>query len=139
MRHLFQLKKGKNLKIEELVQADNIRARLYQNVCRFFQNYDFLVCPSSSVVPFTHETKWVKQINNKTFDNYVSWLMICGCLSLVNCPCIAIPTSIAENGAPIGVQIIAPPHEELKLLKFAKTIESEINISKLLPINPNNE
>ncbi len=136
---LWNIKKGKNLKIEELVQADNIRARLYQNVCEFFQNYDFLVCPSSSVVPFTHETKWVKQINNKTFDNYVSWLMICGCLSLVSCPCIAIPTSIAENGAPIGVQIMAPPHEELKLLKFAKTIESEINISELLPINPNNE
>ena len=136
---IWNINKGKNLKIEELVQADNIRARLYQNVCQFFQNYDFLVCPSSSVVPFTHETKWVKQINNKVFDNYVSWLMICGCLSLVNCPIISIPTSISENGAPIGIQIMARPHEEAKLLKFAKSIENEINISALLPVSPNNE
>ena len=61
------------------------------------------------MVPFTHQTRWVQQINNKVFDNYVSWLMICSCLSLVNCPCLALPTSIAKNGAPIGIQIIAPP------------------------------
>ena len=136
---IWNINKGKNLKIKELVKADTIRAKLYQNVCQFFQNYDFLVCPSSSVVPFTHETKWIKQINNKVFDNYVSWLMICGCLSLVSCPIIAIPTSISENGAPIGIQIMAKPHEEAKLLKFAKSLESQINISTLLPVNPSNE
>ena len=65
--------------------------------------------------------------------------MICGCLSLVSCPIIAIPTSISENGAPIGIQIMAKPHEEAKLLKFAKSLESQINISTLLPVNPSNE
>ena len=40
------------------------------------------------------------------------------------------------NGTPIGIQIVAPPYQELKLLKFAKEIEKEINISNLLPIDP---
>ena len=97
-------------------------------VSKFFNDHDFLICPSSSVVPFTHQTRWVKQIENKTFDNYVSWLMICGCISLINCPSLSIPTSIAKNGAPIGIQIIAPPYQEEKLLNFAKSIEKEINI-----------
>ena len=65
--------------------------------------------------------------------------MICGCLSLVNCPCLSIPTSISKNGAPIGIQIIAPPFQELKLINFAKKIENEINISEMLPINLKNE
>ena len=65
--------------------------------------------------------------------------MICGCMSLVNCPCLSIPTSIAKNGAPIGIQIIAPPYQEEKLLNFAKSIENEINISELLPIDPKHE
>ena len=135
---IWNIEKGKNLDVSDIVKADNIRARIYQNIANFFNEFDFLVCPSSSVVPFNYETKWVKQINEKTFDNYVSWLMICGSLSLVNCPCISLPTSIAENGAPIGIQIIAPPHHEEKLLKFAKSLETEINIADLVPINPKN-
>lgn len=136
---IWNIEKGKNLKIDELIKAETIRANLYKNVYNFFNDYDFLICPSSSVVPFDYNTKWVKKIDNTEFDNYVSWLMICGCLSLVNCPCISIPASMAKNGAPIGIQIVAPPQEELKLLSFAKTIEDEINISQLLPIDPRDE
>ena len=136
---IWNIEKGKRLKVTDIVKAENIRVKLYQNISNFFSDYDFLVCPSSSVVPFTHQIRWVKKINNKVFDNYVSWLMICGCLSLVNCPCLALPTSIAKNGAPIGIQIIAPPYQEEKLLNFAKSIEKEINISELLPIDPKHE
>ncbi len=135
---IWNIEKGKSLNIADFVRAENIRTRLYENISQFFKDFDFLICPSSSVVPFSFETNWVKKINNKEFDNYVSWLMICGCLSLINCPSVALPTSIAKNGAPIGVQIIAPPYEEAKLLNFAKSIENEINISKIIPIDPRN-
>ena len=63
--------------------------------------------------------------------------MICASISLTNCPSIAIPTSISKNGAPIGIQIVAPPFEDLKLLEFAKNLESEINIAAMLPISSN--
>ena len=136
---IWNIEKGKNLTVNEIIKAENIRVKLYKNISKFFNDHDFLICPSSSVVPFTHQTRWVKQIENKTFDNYVSWLMICGCISLINCPSLSIPTSIAKNGAPIGIQIIAPPFKELKLLNFAKKIENEINISEMLPINFKND
>ena len=136
---IWNIEKGKNLKVEDLIKAENIRNSLYTNISNFFNDYDFLICPSSSVVPFSYDTKWVKKINNHEFNNYVSWLMICGCISLTNCPSIAIPTSVSQNGAPIGIQIVAPPFADMKLLEFAKGLEDEINIAKMLPINPNNE
>ena len=113
--------------MDDLIKADNIRKKLYENIIHFFNDHDFLICPSSSVAPFSHDTKWVKKINQHEFNNYVSWLMICGSVSLTNCPSIAIPTSISQNSAPIGIQIIAPPFEDLKLLEFAKNLEDEIS------------
>ena len=136
---IWNIEKGKSLKVEDLIKAENIRNSLYTNISNFFNDYDFLICPSSSVVPFSYDTKWVKKINNHEFNNYVSWLMICGCISLTNCPSIAIPTSVSQNGAPTGIQIVAPPFADMKLLEFAKGLEDEINIAKMLPINPNNE
>ena len=49
--------------------------------------------------------------------------MIAASISLTGCPSLALATSFSNNGAPFGIQIISAPHEEEKLLKFAKTIE----------------
>ena len=136
---IWNIEKGKNLEVDDLIKAENIRSKLYANISNFFTNHDFLICPSSSVAPFNYDTKWVKKIDNHEFNNYVSWLMICGCISLTNCPSLAIPTSISQNGAPIGIQIVALPYEDLKLIEFAKSLEKEINIASMLPVNPSNE
>ena len=61
--------------------------------------------------------------------------MIAACISLTGCPSISISTSFSKEGAPYGVQIVAPPHQEAKLLSFAKTIEEAINISNMIPTN----
>ena len=73
------------------------------------------------------------------FDNYVSWLMIAASISLTGCPSIALATSFSKNNAPFGVQIIAAPYQEQKLINFSKSIEDNINISDIIPININNE
>ena len=85
------------------------------------------------------QNKWVKKVEDTTFDNYVSWLMIAASISLTNCPSIALATSFSKDNAPFGIQIVAPPHEEQKLINFAKSLEENINISDMVPININNE
>lgn len=132
---LWNIKKGKSLSIDHLVKAENIRKDIYQKTQVFFEKFDFLVVPSSVVTPFDIKETWVKNVEGKKLNNYVSWLMIAAAVSLTGCPSIAIPTSFSKKGAPIGVQVIAPPHEEKKLLQFVKTIEEEINISSMIPKN----
>ena len=132
---LWNVKKGKSLSIDQLVYADKVRASIYKKMISFFNNYDFLIAPSSAVTPFDLSKKWVKKIGSSNFDNYVSWLMITACISLTGCPSIALSTAISKNGAPFGIQIVAAPHQEEKLLKFAKIIESNINISQLIPVD----
>ena len=122
-----------------MLEAEKARAGIYKNTIKFFDKFDFLIVPSSIVPPFNSQDKWVKKVEDTTFDNYVSWLMIAASISLTNCPSIALATSFSKDNAPFGIQIVAPPHEEQKLINFAKSLEENINISDMVPININNE
>ena len=135
---LWNIEEGRKIKIDDLIKAEKNRARIYNNAITFFEKFDFLIVPSSAVPPFNTEEKWVKKIENTTYENYVSWLMIAASVSLTGCPSLALATSFSNKGAPFGIQIIAAPHEEDKLLKFAKTIEDNINIVDLIPTNIKN-
>ena len=132
---LWNIEEGKKLKVDDLIKAEDSRTRIYNNSMEFFDKFDFLIVPSSAVPPFNSKEKWVKKIENTTYSNYVSWLMIAASISLTGCPSLALATSFSNNGAPFGIQIISAPHEEEKLLKFAKTIEESINIADLVPID----
>ena len=122
-----------------MLEAEKARAGIYNDTMKFFDKFDFLIVPSSIVPPFNSQNKWVKKVEGTTFDNYVSWLMIAASISLTNCPSIALATSFSKDNAPFGIQIVAPPHEEQKLINFAKSLEENINISDMVPININNE
>ena len=123
---IWNIQKGSQLKINDLVKAEEHRLKIYLSTISFFDKFDFLVAPSSIVPPFSNNEKWVRKVENSVFDNYVSWLMVVACISLTGCPSLAIPTSFSSNNAPIGIQIVAPPHQESKLLSFAKSIEDNI-------------
>ena len=136
---VWNINKAKAINIDELLEAEKARAIIYNNTMKFFDKFDFLITPSSIVPPFNSQEKWVKKVEDTTFDNYVSWLMIAASISLTNCPSIALATSFSKDNAPFGIQIVAPPHEEQKLINFAKSLEENINISDMVPININNE
>ncbi len=136
---IWNIEKGIKVTIEDLIKAEKIRAKIYIDTMNFFDKYDFLIVPSSIVTPFDSKNKWVKEVEGKHFDNYVSWLMIAACISLTSCPSLALSTSFSRDNAPFGIQIVAAPHQEQKLINFAKSIEDNINISNIIPINVNNE
>ena len=136
---IWNINKGRELQLDQLVRAEISRAKIYNNAMNFFDKFDFLIVPSSVVTPFAAQEKWVKKVEGVIFNNYVSWLMIAASISLTGCPSLALATSISKNGAPFGIQIVAAPHEEKKLLRFANILEENVNISDIIPINSNNE
>ena len=136
---IWNINKAETITIDNLREAEKIRANIYSNTMKFFDKFDLLIVPSAIVPPFNSQEKWVKKVEDTTFDNYVSWLMIAASISLTSCPSIAIATSFSKDNAPFGIQIVAPPYQEQKLINFAKSLEENINISDMVPININNE
>ena len=130
---VWNIEKGNGLKVSDLVKAEEIRKKIYENTINYFKEYDLLISPSSIVPPFRNDINWVKKVGNTEFDNYVSWMMIAACISLTSCPSLAMATSFSLDGCPFGVQLVASPNREDVLLSFAKELEDNINIKSLLP------
>jgi amidase len=115
---------GEALTPADLDRAYTTRAALFQRVAAFFRRYDFLVCPTTQVLPFPVEIDWPRTIEGVPMHDYLEWMQSCAQLTVTGCPALSMPNGTAPDGRPIGVQIVAPVREERRLLSFAKLVEA---------------
>ena len=119
---------------DEIIIAEKIRQDLFIKVDRFFEEYDFLICPTCSVLPFDIETPFVKEIDGVVCKTYIDWFAITFALTLTSCPIISLPVGFSSHGLPVGIQIMSKPRQEDKLLAFAKVLEEKVSVNKNSPI-----
>jgi amidase len=116
--------KGLDQSGSAVAQAEVNHLAIYQRMLTFFADHDFLVLPSTQVLPFDKDLDWVREIEGVVFDNYLQWMEICFVISLTACPVISIPCGFSANGLPVGLQIIGPPGQDLAVLKLAHAFET---------------
>ena len=119
---------------DEIITAEKIRQDLFIKVDRFFEEYDFLICPTCSVLPFDIETPFVKEIDGVACKTYIDWFAITFALTLTSCPIISLPVGFSSHGLPVGIQIMSKPRQEDRLLAFAKVLEEKVSVNKNSPI-----
>ena len=119
---------------DDIITAEKIRQDLFIKVDRFFEEYDFLICPTCSVLPFDIETPFVKEIDGVLCKTYIDWFAITFALTLTSCPIISLPVGFSSHGLPVGIQIMSKPRREDKLLAFAKVLEEKVSVNKNSPI-----
>jgi amidase len=133
---VWNIEEGLKLTAIEIGEADRQRCRLYEKMARFFATHDLLILPTAVTTAFPVEMKYLEEIDGVKLENYVSWLVLTFALTLTNCCCLSIPVGLSSEGLPIGLQIVAPPFSEDKLLAFAAIVEREIAFASQLPIAP---
>ena len=129
---IWNIEKGLALKVEDIIRAEQARARLLQNILAFFEQHDLLLCPTAIVPPFDVDMRYVEEVNDQRFDNYIEWLSIAFPATLCSCPAVSVPAGFTTSGLPVGLQIIGPPRAEGRVLAAASLIER----AGLTPINP---
>ena len=127
---------GFGLKSIDIIRAEKIRQKLLVNMENFFKKHDFLICPSTSVSPFSVETPFVKEIQGKKCETYVDWFSITFAITMTSCPTLNIPCGFTETGLPIGIQVVGPLGSEVRLLSFGLKLQEIFRISENLPISP---
>jgi len=113
----------------EICTANENRQRIYREFMDFFDQYDFLVCPSTQVLPFDVEWDFVEKIGDRNMKDYLEWMSICCILSTVGLPIISMPCGFSKQGLPVGLQIIGKPQADLEVLQLAKAFEAASRIS----------
>ncbi len=126
---------GYNVTSKDIIKAEKVRKSLLDSVNLFFNENDFLICPSSSIEPFDTEKKFITEIDGKQCKSYIDWFAITFALTMTGCPIISLPCGFTKNRLPVGIQIMAKPRKESQLLSFAYFLESNLKMNDKVPID----
>jgi amidase len=133
---IWNIEKGLKLTGAEIATAEAQRGAMYQRTLEFFKTYDLLLCPATIVAAFPVEQRYLAECNGVTFDSYIDWLAIVYAITNVCCPAISIPAGFTREMLPVGLQIVAPPRGEARLLAGACFAEGLLGYRDITPIDP---
>ncbi len=133
---VWQVEKGMALTAGEIGRAAIARTQLCRRVVDWFADYDLLALPAAIVPPFDVDIRYIEEVEGHCFDNYVDWIYITYAITLTGCPAISVPCGFTESGLPIGLQLVASPFQEARLLSFAAKLEEILDLGKLTPLTP---
>ena len=102
----------------------------------FFDTYDLLLCPSTIVAAFPIEERYLAECNGTKFDTYIDWLAIAYAVTLTCCPALSLPCGFTSEQLPVGLQVVAAPKREDRVLVGAKLLEDVLGIRNSVPITP---
>jgi Asp-tRNA(Asn)/Glu-tRNA(Gln) amidotransferase A subunit family amidase len=104
--------------LDEFLSASTERDRLRAKILLRVADIPILLSPVSSAPAFAHgEGTWFGPAGYRETMRASQWL------NLTGFPAISLPAAFSSDGLPIGVQLIARPHEEHLLLGVAAQLE----------------
>ena len=66
----------------------------------------------------------------KKVNTFLTFIKDCDPVSVVGYPAITVPAGYSGTGLPIGLQIVASPFEEPKLIQIAHAFEQGTKVRK---------
>ncbi|MDB5431213.1 MAG: amidase [Caulobacter sp.] len=121
---VYELEMGVRLSAMDITAAAHERALWSQSVQRLFARYDYLISPTAQMFPFPIETRWPTEIAGVSMRTYHEWMKGVCMITMTGCPSLAVPAGFSPQGLPMGLQIIAPVHQEMACLQLGAAYEA---------------
>ncbi len=121
---IWETESGLNLSAMDVYKASAIRSRWYAYLSSLYEQYDYLLLPSTQVFPFDADCHWPKSINGKSMDTYHRWMEVSIMATLAGLPVMNVPVGFNDKGLPTGLQIMGPYQQDLAVLKLAYAYQS---------------
>lgn len=132
---VWNLEKGINLTVDEVLRAERTRARIYADMVSFFRRFDILACPTVAVPPFPVAQAYPTEIAGEKLQTYIDWMFLTFVITLTGCPAISVPCGFTASGLPVGLQLVGRPHGDHELLAAARIFEqARGDLSPPLPV-----
>ncbi|MER8949868.1 amidase [Mesorhizobium sp. M0809] len=110
--------RGREITAEQLFNAWQTRERLARTLNQFHQQYDLLITPQLSVTAFE------AGINQpRRFSSWMSWTPFAYPFNLTHQPAAALPCGFTADGLPVALQIVAPRHEDRRVVRASRAFE----------------
>ena len=119
---------GLKLTAIDIAAAEQTRQEVYHRFRRLFERFDILLTPTAPVKPYPLEMNFPDQLNGRKFENYIDWIAPAFLITLVSLPAASAPAGLAQDGLPVGIQIVAPRFEEPRILSLASLIQRQSGV-----------
>lgn len=98
--------------------AQKVRTLIQRDFARVFEEVDVLVSPTAPTTAF--------KFGDKIDDPMAMYLNDVATIpaNLAGVPAMSVPNAVSSEGLPIGFQIIAPAHHDLKMYQAAALVEA---------------
>lgn len=118
------IRAGAPLTGADVARAYRQRTTLAETMREFFRDHDVLALPVSAVPPFPADQEFPTSINGEEQPDYLAWMASAYLITVTGCPAISVPAGTTSDGLPVGLQLVAPHGEDLRLLEVAATFEA---------------
>ncbi|CAN7560019.1 amidase family protein [Variovorax sp. LjRoot290] len=110
------------------VHADRARAVFAHQWRQFFVEFDVILCPVLPTTAFAHDHGEMEKrrivVDGQAIP-YGAQSVWASVATLTGLPATAMPIGLAEDGLPVGMQIVGPYLEDRTTLAFAELVERE--------------
>jgi len=127
------IRAGQDLTGADVSAAYQRMTSLAEKIRVFFSKYDVLVLPVSQVPPFDADEEFPAEVNGRPQATYLDWMRSAYLLTVTGCPAISVPAGFTPEGWPVGIQVVAAPRAERRLLEVAHAYEQLTRVGERRP------
>lgn len=120
---IWEIESGLKMSAMDVYEASKARTQWYLTLHDLFSRYDAVALPSAQVFPFAVETDWPRKIGDRSMDTYHRWMEVVVPGTLSGCPIVNLPVGFDARRRPMGMQLIGPAKQDLKVLQLAHAYE----------------
>jgi amidase len=108
----------------EISEAEAVRARMWDALVAWFEDFDLLVCPTLCVEPFENGNFTAPHLADAPLPHQLlGWLLTYPFNMLANVPAASVPCGFTRSGLPVGLQIVGRPRADAAVLRAAASFE----------------
>jgi amidase len=120
---VWNVEQGLKLTGEQIAEAQAQQSTCFERMRRFLTKYDYFICPVNQVLPFDLKTPYPTQIDGTQLNTYLDWMMSACRITMTSHPAASAPVAFAENGLPVGMQIVGRYGCEREVLQLVHAVE----------------
>ncbi|WP_339105105.1 amidase [Haloterrigena salinisoli] len=110
------------LRDDALATTIEARARAYTGLQDALAEYDLIATPTLSVPPFPNDILGPTEVDGTEIHPIVGWLITTVC-NMTGHPAASVPAGLTDDGAPVGLQLIGPVHDDRPIVAASAAYE----------------
>jgi aspartyl-tRNA(Asn)/glutamyl-tRNA(Gln) amidotransferase subunit A len=116
--------RGRRFTAGDYLAAYGTRADLHSAMLTFHQRYDLLLSPAMPITALKVARETTE--DGAYGDDWTGWSPYTYPFNLTQQPAASVPSGLASNGLPMGVQVVGAPRADALVLRAARVLEQAL-------------